>query len=168
MSKYSQADEEYILDDIVRKIGVTNKFFVEIGCHANGEISNTFFLKELGWVGHWFDMVAAPGIIQKFFTAENINHIFTEYFIPPVFDVLSIDIDGNDYWIWKALTFEPRIVIIEFNPKRKKGVQRYDPDYEWQYQETFGSSKEEMVKLGEEKGYYLHGETIYNLIFVKK
>lgn len=166
MSKYSQFNEEEVIAEIFAKIGTTNKFFVEIGCHANGFLSNTYLLKEQGWEGLWFDMLPHEDTIQEKFTKENINEILTKYKVPQKLDLLSIDIDGNDYWLFKELTFEPRVIIIEFNP-RVAGVAPYNPDKIWHNETNFGSSKSELIKLALEKGYdyYSHNET--NLFLCK-
>ena len=53
---------------------------------------------------------------QAFVDAENVNSLFAQYGVPKQFDLLSIDIDGNDYWVWKAIEdFTPRVVVIEYN-----------------------------------------------------
>lgn len=68
-------------------------------------------------------------------TAENIQNLFKKYNVPESFDLLSIDIDYNDYWVWKAITdYSPRVVVIEFNssiPPNESRVVPYDPDAYW-------------------------------------
>jgi hypothetical protein len=84
--------------------------------------------------------------------------------------LLSIDVDGMDYWIWKALTYEPRVVVIEYNP-RHEGIQPYDADYIYDGRtdsDTYGASKEEMIKLGKEKGYKLKDFNSDNLFFERE
>jgi hypothetical protein len=88
-------------------------------------------------------------------------------------DVLSLDIDGNDYWVWQALdSVAPRVVIIEYNAKldpTKALVQPYDPQWIWQEDDAFGASRAAMVRLGNAKGYRLvYAEsTGANLFFVR-
>jgi len=55
-------------------------------------------------------------IFIEIITSLNINDIFGKYKIPADIDVLSIDIDGQDFYVWKALKYQPKIVIIEYNP----------------------------------------------------
>jgi hypothetical protein len=88
--------------------------------------------------------------------------------------LLSIDIDGNDYWIWDALTqVEPQVVIIETHNEfgMRNIVVPYDPDYYYpgKHPVYHGASPVAMCKLAERKGYRLVGanELGFNFIFVK-
>jgi hypothetical protein len=93
--------------------------------------------------------------------------------VPVELDVLSIDVDGNDYWIWRALmAYSPRIVVIEYNahwPADVRWVQPYDPERTWQGTDNFGASLGALRSLGTEKGYRLvHTElTGTNAFFVR-
>ena len=168
MSKYSQFEEEQILDDLFKEIGTTNKYFVEIGCLPDGRLSNTMLLKEQGWVGHWFDMNDGVGIIKEFITAENINDLMDKYNVPQSPDLMSIDVDGNDYHIFKALDRIPRVLIIEYNEHKEQGVAEYIPEYVWDGRSrSFGTAKSDMVALAKDKGYSLKGQTTSNLILCK-
>ena len=94
-------------------------------------------------------------------TAENIQQLLHKYDIPQSFDLLSIDIDFNDYWVWKAITdYAPRVVVIEFNssiPPTESRVVPYDPHARWDGTNYFGASLLALTKLGLEKGYTLVG-----------
>ena len=94
-------------------------------------------------------------------TAENIQNLFKKYSVPKIFDLLSIDIDYNDYWVWKAIEdYVPRVVIIEFNssiPPDESRVVPYDPDSKWDGTNYFGASLLALKNLGLEKGYTLVG-----------
>lgn len=82
---------------------------------------------------------------------ENIANI-----LPSEFDLLCIDIDGNDYWIWKAIQHKPAFVIIEYNIyKQRKWILPYDPNLVESsgYLKLYGASEESLVELAEEKGY---------------
>jgi hypothetical protein len=104
---------------------------------------------------------------------DNVEQLFTEAAVPTEPDVLSIDVDGNDYWIWQALTsYSPRIVVIEYNaqwPPLGRLVQPYDPDRVWQGTDNYGASLGALRSLGEEKGYrFVHTElTGNNAFFVR-
>jgi hypothetical protein len=94
--------------------------------------------------------------------------------VPPDFDLLSIDIDGNDYWIWESLaSVSPRIVVIEFNagldPARQL-VQPYEPNWAWDSTAFYGASLGALRRLAERKGYQLvHVElTGSNAFFIRK
>jgi len=157
--------------EIFNKIGTTNKFAVEFGCHVDHRISICKPLEEFGWKAKYFGIEYAPHIktdvIHAFITAENINSVFKKNKIPKEFDLLSIDIDGMDYWVWKALKHKPRVVIIEYNKQRKTGVQPYFAYNKWNMVEDdyYGASKEELIKLGKEKGYELYDFSEDNLFF---
>lgn len=176
---YSQDGEDGITEAIFDKIGTTNKFFVEFGC-GNGKECNTRYLKKhKGWSGIQMDADPTfPRLIKKeFINAENINEIFVKYKVPKIFDLLSIDIDGNDYHVWKALKkYRPRVVIIEYNcvfPPTEYFVMKYDPNYMWDNKMWFGTSNIgasllALQRLGSEKGYSLVGinSSTVNAFFV--
>lgn len=94
-------------------------------------------------------------------TAENIQQLFQKYNVPKNFDLLSIDIDYNDYWVWKAITdYSPRVVIIEYNssiPPTESRVVPYDANASWDGTNYFGASLLALRNLGLSKGYTLIG-----------
>lgn len=106
-------------------------------------------------------------------TAENIQQLFQKYDVPKNFDLLSIDIDYNDYWVWKAITdYSPRLVVIEYNssiPPTESKVVPYDPDASWDGTNYFGASLLALKNLGLSKGYTLVGcdSRGVNAFFVK-
>lgn len=118
-SIYSQNGEDGILLEIFNKIGTTNKYFVEFGAWDGVYLSNTANLRiNHGWKGILLEgdvqKISTPEITHGFITPENINDIFEKNMVPKEFDLLSIDIDGDDYWCWKACNYSPRVVVIEF------------------------------------------------------
>ena len=94
-------------------------------------------------------------------TADNIENLFKKYQVPENFDLLSIDIDYNDYWVWKAITkFHPRVLVIEFNssiPPNESKVVPYDADAQWDGTNYFGASLLALKNLSLEKNYTLLG-----------
>lgn len=94
-------------------------------------------------------------------TAENIQNLFAKYNVPTDFDLLSIDIDFNDYWVWKSIVdYFPRVVIIEYNssiPSNESKVVPYDPDSIWDGTNYFGASLLALNNLAIQKGYTLVG-----------
>ncbi len=175
---YSQHDEDGIIEEIFRRVGVTDRFFVEFGVGDGLENCTTYCLLK-GWSGVWIDGSATcyQGILKNldfliaekklrprygFITAENIESLFEELHVPAEFDFLSIDIDRNDYWIWKAIRrFRPRVVAIEYNASFKQTVActvPYDPNATWDsWTNYFGCSLKALEYLGAEKGYHLIG-----------
>ena len=94
-------------------------------------------------------------IRKEFITAENINELFAKYDMPKEPDLVSIDIDGNDYRVWKNLTdYSPRVVIIEFNSSfavDENKIQKYDATRVWDGTYNYGSSLLALKNLGESK-----------------
>jgi hypothetical protein len=78
---------------------------------------------------------------------------------------MSIDIDGCDYYVFEAMEWKPKILIIEYNRMKETGVMERDDDYVWKGGWAFGASKDAMVKLATLKGYELVAENESNLIF---
>jgi hypothetical protein len=98
---------------------------------------------------------------QCFVTRDNINGLIREAGLDAEPDLLSIDIDGNDYWIWDAIDCaHPRAVVIEYNGVFRPPhqiVQEYDPAFEWGSDAYFGASLKALEVLGTRKGYALVG-----------
>ncbi|MEI8348680.1 MAG: hypothetical protein WCI77_00865 [Candidatus Omnitrophota bacterium] len=161
---FSQFGVDGILAGIFSKIGTTNKFFVEFGVWDGNECNTRYLSEFCGWKGLMMDSVKQkkPNIKQEFITAENINQLFHKYRVNFEFDLLSIDIDGNDYWVWKALDnrYRPRVVIIEYNAKYgpdESVAISYDPNFKWDYTDYCGASLLAFVGLASVKGYTLVG-----------
>lgn len=161
----SQNGEDGIIEAIFAKVGTTNRYFVEFGSGDTHECNTLYLSRWKGWKGLWMDAMYLDKrgrVKQERITAENIQALFEKYQVPNVFDLLSIDIDGNDYWAWKAITaYEPRVVVIEYNatvPPHESKTIPYDPNYMWDGATNyFGASVLALKKLGEQKGYVLVG-----------
>jgi hypothetical protein len=158
---YSQNGEDGILEELFHRIGTTNRFFVEFGVQDGSECNTRYLKDRNGWRGIWLDGDGDGNDVQKaFITAENINGLFEQYRVPYEFDLLSIDIDGNDLWVWKALNdvYNPRVVVIEYNstvPRWKSASIAYDPSHVWDGTNYFGASLKALNKIATEKGYQL-------------
>lgn len=159
---YSQNGEDGIIQAIFRQIGTTNRFFAEFGVE-DGKQCSSRLLKERGWSGLMMDASdnsPASGVKKEFITAENINRLFKKYRVPKEFDLLGIDLDGNDYWVWKAIRHSPRVVVIEYNagfaPDESRVI-KYNQKFVWDKTHYFGASLLALAKLGREKGYTLVG-----------
>lgn len=154
---YSQNGEDGVIEAIFKMIGTTNKYFVEFGVGGGGEC-NTRLLREQGWDGLQMDCdEQADSFIKKeIVTAENINELFDKYQVPVNFDILSIDIDGNDYWVWKAINRKPRVVVIEYNgylPVDSRNIIKYNPNHTWNYDSYYGAGLSALNHLGKSLGY---------------
>jgi hypothetical protein len=174
---YSQCDEDGILQEIFRRIGTKSRTFVEFGVESGIECNTVKLLME-GWNGLWLDGTAANlaqirstfnsqiaegrlRAIESFITAENINSLIQQGRLSGEIDLLSIDIDMNDYWVWKAIEIvKPRVVVIEYNATLRPPmslVVPYNPAQTWNGSNYFGASLEALTRLGREKGYRLVG-----------
>lgn len=159
-SLYSQFGEDGILQHIIKELPLTNKECCEFG--MSGIInSNTYNLVEYyNWRGVFIESnkenlshITCGLVLNRVVEVEgknSLDSILSETNLDKRFDILSIDVDGNDYHIWKSLKeYEPTIVIIEFNPF-------IEPTKEHIYDGTiFSSSFKSMVQLAEQKGYSL-------------
>ena len=169
---YSEGMEDGILAEIFRRIGETNRRFVEIGVQDGLECNSAYLLLQ-GWQGTWIEGDAGntlrareafsgyPVTIEnKFVTAENANALISIASAGEDPDLLSIDIDSNDYWVWKAVEcVRPRVVVIEYNATIPPHIRRTVayPVRPWTGSNYFGASLGAMVVLGKNKGYSLVG-----------
>lgn len=172
---FSQVGDDGIIEEIFRRIGTTNQYFIEFGVE-NGTETNSTYLLYKGWKGLWMDgsekniaaiHASCPKAIQRgdlkaiqaFITAENIEVLFDKAGVPTEPDLLTIDIDRNDYYVWKAIhKYRPRVVIVEYNAIFRPGCEfviNYDAAAMWDGSGNTGASLESFCKLGEEKGYKL-------------
>ena len=175
----SQNEEDGIIHAIFDTVGDGSRRFVEIGAGTNGGNSG-FLASECGWSGMMLEanedrlsklkMHFEPlGItcLGNWVARENINDFIRDSGCEGEIDLLSIDIDGNDYWIWEAITAcSPRLVIIEYNslfgPDRAVVVP-YDAEFDrHRFVEAaegghyyFGASLQALSRLAEQKGYRL-------------
>ncbi|MBU1246662.1 MAG: hypothetical protein ABIJ80_01640 [Patescibacteria group bacterium] len=160
---YSQNGEDGIIKIIFDKIGTTNKFCVEFGVGNGTECNTQYLIKKQGWNFLHMDCgdKLSPSTKKETVTAENINSLFKKYKVSKEFDLLSIDINFNDYWVWKAIDgYSPRVVVIEYNssiPPTESKTVKYDPNAQWDGTNYFGASLFALAKLGKSKGYTLIG-----------
>ena len=84
--------------------------------------------------------------------------MFRKYDVPADFDLLSLDIDGNDFWVWQKIAARPRIVVIEYNstiPVDQRLSIAYEPTFAWSGTDYSGASLRALQELGQRKGYTL-------------
>ena len=182
---YSQFGEAGILLELIRRVYPRNNF-LEIGCCSGpGRIEYN-----CGWKG-WFCDKDKRGLdeireflgwpqdrfIHGFFTLDNVVELLMPIAAAPI-GVLSIDIDGNDYWLWKKLVPRVRadIVIIEYQNQRPVDVPfvaKYDEAFVWDNRTyNHGASLVSMVQLAAQLGYHFVGRCPHpnndspNLFFV--
>jgi hypothetical protein len=174
---FSQYGEDGILEEIFRRIGVTNRYFIEFGVE-NGLECNSLFLLLKNWSGLWiegspahhrqiterFRSQIAEGrlmTINAFIKSDNIEQLFKQGAAPAEPDLLSIDIDGNDYHIWKTISnYRPRVLVMEYNAVFPPGtgfVMKYNAEHIWDGTSYYGASLSSLEALCTDKGYQLVG-----------
>jgi len=171
----SQNQEDGMIQEVFRRIGTTDHVFAEIGV-GDGIENNTAFLLSQGWRGFWIDANAAMlktvadrsdiddsclRTLASFVTRENISKSFEKLGVQKEFDLLSIDIDQNTYYVWEGLhQFRPRLVIVEYNgviPPYVDWKVRYDPRRTFDGTINSGASLKAFEVLGRRFGYCLIG-----------
>lgn len=183
---FSKHGGDGILLYIFSKVGVTNRTFVEIGVEAGRECNTANLSINFGWQGMIVDankeLTESAKIyyqgkkvkpVHCFVTAENINGLLLDNNFQGEIDLLSMDIDGNDYWVWKAVNVvNPRVVVAEYNATLglKPITIKYNPNFHYRRDSYFGASLAALVKLLKEKGYILVGCDRYghDAFFVRK
>jgi len=179
---YSQNDEDGIILYIFKHIGIKTKKFVEIGVENGTECNTTNLLKNFNWKGIQIEgskklyndaKIQLKKILEKkknnlkllniFVTKKNINQILKKNCGKEI-DLLSVDVDGNDFWIWKAINcVKPRLVIIEYNSFFGSNISatiKYNSKFSWDHRNNksyYGASLKALEKLGKQKKYILVG-----------
>jgi len=179
----SQWDEDGILEWLLQRIPISRPLFVEFGVGDYREANTRFLLHHRNWKGLVIDASAdmVAGILAEpdrwkhdlaakaaWVTAENINGLIGDEGFRGRIGVLSIDIDGNDYWVWKAIdVIDPDIVICEYNGvygDLLPIVTPYRPDFSRSgshFSELYyGCSIGALERLGAQKGYRLVGSNL--------
>lgn len=191
---FSQNDEDGILLYIYALIGFTNRQLLDIAFAIPFGANSTNLLCNWGFHGlllegnsagvessrkffsaHPDTNILPPTIECAWVTAENINQILSKHRLCGEIDLFSLDVDGVDYWLWKALTVvQPRVVVVEaaaFLGRNLSITVPYRPDFNrFTINEWFcGASIPAFIKLGREKGYRLVAcnRLGFNLFFVR-
>lgn len=190
---FSQFGDDGIIQRLIRGLKITEESFIEFGVQDYSESNTRFLLLNNNWRGlildcseeamagvrrsplHWrHDLTVASAFIDR----DNINSLLEQNGFQGELGLLSVDIDGNDYWVWEAINVvNPVIVIVEYNAvfgSRAAVSIPYDPRF---YRTDahpsnlyWGCSLAALVHLAEKKGYAFigcnsHGNNSY---FVRK
>lgn len=190
---YSQWGEDGIIQHLIHNIEIPNKTFIEFGVQDYQESNTRFLLMNNNWDGLVIEMnrqdvekIKKDEIFYKynlmlensFITKDNINDIFKKHNITGDIGLLSIDIDGNDYWVWKEIdVISPRIIICEYNNIFPKDI-AYTIPYTEKFYRTdahysnlyYGANLKALHQLASEKGYEFVGTNSVrtNAFFVRK
>jgi hypothetical protein len=189
---FSQWGEDGIIQFLLRHIEIDRKTFVEFGVGDYTEANTRFLLVNNNWTGLVMDSSAdniesirrSPlcwgyGLkaAQSFITTDNINRLLEEHGMTGEIGLLSIDIDGNDYWIWRAIeAINPVIVITEYNHRFGNEAAVTIPYHE-SFERAkaqpliyFGASLKALCLLANRKGYAFVGcnSNGVNAFFVRR
>lgn len=192
---YSQTDEDGFLLYIFSLIGTTNKKVVEICCGDGIECNAANLIINHGWNGLLFDGNEAqlkigrkiydfikttsnnpPQLVHAWITCENVNDLILNHGFEGEIDLLSLDLDGIDYWIWKSIDcIKPRAIVLEYNTywgAEKSVTVPYQPDFSAKVIKGAyycGASLQAFVNLGKKLGYRLVGSNTkqFNAFFVR-
>jgi len=181
---YSQTGEDGVIEKILEILPQNDKWCVEFGAWDGMFCTNTRHLIESRGFSsvlielskkRFIDLQRNYAHLNNVYTinrfvgftpADNLDTILKNTPIPIDFDFLSIDIDGNDYHVWKAFSeYRPKVVVVEFNstfPSHVEFIQPADPSV------VQGSSLRAFVNLAKEKGYELVCVLSFNAFFVRK
>jgi len=195
MKMYSQNGEDGIILYLLDRIGVSDRRFVNIG--GGGTSNTTFLLVDFGWSGVEVDadedalaktrscdgcadgdVLRRVESLNEWITVDNVNQVLEAAGITNPIDLFTIDIDGNDYWVWEAMTVvQPRLVVAEYNAflgPTRSAVVTYDPEFDrWAKHPSgwyCGASLTAMTRLADRKGYALVGceSNGVNAFFVRR
>ena len=177
---FSQWGEDGILQHLLHHVDISRNIFVEFGVENYTESNTRFLLMNNNWAGlvidgnpNNIDFIKNDDIYWRhnlkaeaaFITKDNINDLIRRNGISGEIGLLSIDIDGNDYWVWEAIDIVlPSVVVIEYNsrfgPERAvtipydAGFVQLAEHYSGLY---FGASLAALCLLGKRKGYSFVG-----------
>lgn len=190
---YSQWGDDGIIQYLIRNVPLQSESFIEFGVEDYGEANTRFLLVNDNWRGliidgsrDFMDRVRTSDMywrhdltaVDAFITRDNINEIISANGFSGTLGILSIDIDGNDYWVWEAINVvDPAIVIVEYNSvfgSKRAITVPYDKDFRRANAHSsylfWGCSLRALCLLSEKKGYVFVGcnSNGNNAYFVKR
>ena len=190
---FSQWGEDGIIQWLINNTVLDKKIFVEFGVEDYVESNTRFLLMNNNWAGlvidgseenvkkirqwddYWkYDLRA----VSRFITRDNINSIISENGIEGDIGILSVDIDGNDYWVLDSIAcVRPRILVCEYNNifgADKKVTVPYDEKFfrtDKHFSNLYwGCSLGALCDWAERNGFYYMGSNSAgnNAFFVRK
>ena len=183
---FSQNDEDGLTLEILKRINITNKTFLEIGA-GDGTENNTLVLLANDWRGTWVDLnkkilqyksknlsvsnlkINKSNILG--FCSDHLNELRAESY-----SLISLDIDGIDYYVAEKMLENkilPELFIVEYNPKFPPPLKfcvEYDENFQWDYSDYFGASLASYNELFEKYSYRLlccNASSGTNAFFIK-
>lgn len=174
--RYSQNGEDGVLAYLLSLLHDVPKTCYEIGGTLDKDGNpecNTANLLANGWKGKIVDAVAwtHPWFLQHRVVPADVQH-YTKNRTAADVGVLSVDVDGIDFYLWQAWEGKPDVVVIEYNsmlPNTEPLVVPYDPNFQWDGSDYFGANAKALIQLAWGRGYQLAATVAcLNLVFVKR
>jgi hypothetical protein len=174
---YSQNGEDGVLDAIFKQLKIENGYFVDVGAWDGVYLSNTYQFLERGWKGldiegnknNFKGLIDTANnhpnlqIFYRMVQPDELDNLMDMHNVPQDFELLNIDIDTYDYWVWKNLNcHRPKVVVIESNGAHGNYIQPAVSGYRGKK----GTDLEPLIALGYEKGYWFLGQ-VGNLFFMR-
>lgn len=180
----SECGEDGVLAHIFERIGEGNKYCVEVGAHDGVRFSNTHALiRDRNWSAlliesdpaaygklestyHSSDRVRTMNVRVTATGRNSLDKLLASASAPAEFDLLCIDVEGNDYHLWANLRrYSPRVIVVDFNPTIPNDVLFVQEDSDLK---NDGASLSAFIELGHALGYELAAATTWNAIFVRR
>ena len=165
---WSQNGEDGVLLSLLYEVGLLGGggFFVEFGVEDGSECNTRILRERFGWDGLLMDGSHGNSSIRlakQFITAEAINGLFAKHGVPAEFDLLSVDLDFNDFWVFESVLrqkrFRPKVVAIEYNghvPPEEPRTVAYNASRMWDGATDYsGAGTGAIAALGARHGFRL-------------
>jgi hypothetical protein len=187
---YSQDGEDGMIEKFFSTLNIEKGWYCEFGATDGNMVPNTRCLRERDWKGiliegnpqFFYQLNKNFGdnpnidVFEKYVSCEKgemLDEIIAQTKAPRDLDLLSIDVDGNDLWIWDSLNeYLPKLVIVEYNsnfPTESSLTIPYNKDHRHDDDDFFGATPGAFNKVAEKKGYHLIGYTeCLNLFYCRE
>ena len=172
----SQFGEDGLVAAALSRIGITNQWCFEVGAHDGLYFSNTKWMRDDGWNAVLIESVRDHYVKLEALRTDKVHcihatvgqgdldRILRMCGAPESMDFGCIDIDGQDYWVWKTLVTRPRVMLVEYGYWNKTGLVPPEGSPEVEHQ----AGLETICELGRAKGYVPLVSTYCNVLFVDK
>lgn len=177
---HSQFGEDGVIQKIASCLGLLSGTFFEFGigptvhCQFEAGMEGNFVLLEkLGWKGVFLDGNVYPAkfnVRQAFITPLNINTLYRKHALPEDLDFMSVDVDGQEFWIWMALQYRPKVMVVEYNGGLARNLSctvQFDVNHVWDGTIYHGASLLALSKLAVAKAYTLVYANGVNGMFIR-
>jgi hypothetical protein len=182
----SHHGENGMILTLIDKLNLKNGLALEVGAYDGVVRSNICPLRDMEWNLLYIEgdndnykqlkenMINYSNVICEcsfinLIEGTRLDDIIRKHWSDKEVDIISLDIDGNDYWIWESMEINPRLMIIEFNRDLGESVaMKYKEGFKYVGGKVWGSSALALTKLAKKKGYDLIGIRKDTLFFIKK